>query len=115
MTARKNISLSKIASKFGVSKIPFTEKYWILKRITLKRMLKKPCLNKHNKTLRLKQAKKMMFCGGKQLSRIFSDEKKRNIYEPDGYKFQWIDLRSFFSRQQGVKSVMTWGGFGFNG
>lgn len=82
-------------------------------------MLKKPCLKKLHKTVRLNWAKKMMSYGDKWLSTIFSDEKKWNLDGPDGYKFYWHDLRSeprsFFSRQQGGGSVMTWDGFGFNG
>lgn len=40
------------------------------KRITFKNFLKKPCLRKHYKTLRLKEAKKTMHFGDKWLSVI---------------------------------------------
>ena len=81
-------------------------------------MLKKPCLKVHLKTERLNWAQKMSY-GDEWLSTIFSEEKKWNLDGPDGYKFYWHDLRSgprsIFSRQQSAESVMTWGGFGFNG
>lgn len=49
---------------------------------------------------------------------IFSDTKKWNLGEPDGYKFYWHDARNepkrSLSRQQGEGSIMTWCRFGFN-
>ena len=50
---------------------------------------------------------------------IFSDEKKFNLDGPDGWAYYWHDLRRdkeiFSKRQQGGKSLMVWGGFGYGG
>lgn len=55
-------------------------------------MLKKPCVDKHQETVLLKWAKKIMFYSSKQLSIVFSGEKKQNPQGSDGHKFYWYDL-----------------------
>lgn len=87
--------------------------------ISLKKMARKPALTARHKSIRVQWAKKHMAYGDKWLSVLFSDEKKWNLDGPDGWSYYWHDLRkeprTFFSRQQGGKSLMVWGGFGFNG
>ena len=50
---------------------------------------------------------------------IFSDEKKFNLDEPDGYSYYWHDIRDEkdikFSRQQGGGGVNVWAAIGYNG
>ena len=50
---------------------------------------------------------------------IFSDEMKFNLDGPDGWVYYWHDLRRdeeiFSKKQQGGKSFMVWGGFGYGG
>lgn len=119
MALEKNLSLRKIASCIGISKNTVQRRIKGSKIIVYKKMAKKPCLKSHHKIARLQWAKKMMSFGENWISVIFSDEKKWNLDGPDGYKCYWHDLRKepkiCFSRQQGGRSVMTWGGIGFNG
>lgn len=119
MASVDNLSVRAIASTSRISKSTVHRRIKASKHIVYRRMKAKPCLKQRHKDARLKWARKHMSYGEKWLSVIFSDEKKWNLDGPDGYKFYWYDLRkepkNCFSRQQGGGSVMTWGGFSFNG
>ncbi|GMF33786.1 unnamed protein product [Phytophthora fragariaefolia] len=50
---------------------------------------------------------------------IFSDEKKFNLDDPDGYQYYWHDIRAdtelYCKRVSGGGSVMVWAGISANG
>ena len=114
MASRKNVSLQKILSKFGVSKNTIHRRMLQSKQMTFKSLLKKPCFKKKpHKTVSLTWVnhlsgcccmrkvafspsylgtaaavvKNMISCGDKWLSTIVSGKKKWNLDRPDRYKF----------------------------
>lgn len=81
------MSVRRIASKLEVFKNAFHRRIKNSIKITFKKILKKPYLKEHHKTIRLNWEKKMMFCGDKYLSTIISDEKKWHLgWDNKGYK-----------------------------
>lgn len=121
MASHQGLSLRsiKLMSGLKVSKDTIHRRIRNSPNLILKKMAKKPALTARHKIKRLEWAKKHMSFGSKWFSVIFSDEKKWNLDGPDGWAYYWHDLRkepkTIFSRQQGGKSVMVWGAFGFNG
>ena len=79
----------------------------------------KPTLKPKHKDDRLEFARRNYNWKNQWHSVIFSDEKKFNLDNPDGYAYYWHDLRKdkqIFSKTQfGGGSVMIWGAIGFNG
>ena len=76
-------------------------------------------MTKSDKVRRLDWAKKFFSWKTEWDNVIFSDEKKFNLYGPDGYSHYWHDLRKeeriFSKRHSCHKSLMIWIGFSSKG
>ncbi|GMF21568.1 unnamed protein product [Phytophthora fragariaefolia] len=78
-----------------------------------------PSIKKHHKNARLVFAEK--YIGKRMFWRrvVFSDEKKFNLYDPDGYCYYWHDVRQdpelFSRRVSRGGSVMIWAGISWHG
>jgi hypothetical protein len=83
-------------------------------------MNKAPSMTLEHEKARRLWAGKMVDCGVQSWNKmIFSDEKKWNLDGPDGFRYYWHDLRTekntFFSRQNGGRSVMVRAAFWADG
>jgi len=82
-------------------------------------MKKSPVLIIKHKEAHIKFAKDHVGYGSKWDQVIFSDEKKFNLDEPDGFHSHWRDLRKdprvLSKRQSGGGSLMVWGAFSGKG
>ena len=71
-------------------------------------------MQEHHKIARVQWAKTMLSRREGWTNIMFSDGKKFDLDEPDGYQFYWHDLRlekeSFYSRNHGAGTVMIWAG-----
>ncbi|KAJ8577061.1 hypothetical protein ON010_g2144 [Phytophthora cinnamomi] len=72
--------------------------------------------SKHHRDARVKWAEEMGMMDDLEWCHVvFSDEKKWNLDDPDGMRYQWVDTRRpeplNVRRHTGGGSVMVWGGF----
>ena len=76
-------------------------------------------LTSSHKIARLAFAKKYMSLKNEWQNVLFTDEKKFNLDDPDGWQYYWHDLRKTteisLSRNFGGETVMVWGRFSFHG
>ena len=74
--------------------------------------LKVPALQEHHKVARVSWAQAMLSSRNCWSNTIFTDAGKLNQDGPEGYQFDWHDLRlgkeSFYWRNHGARSVMIW-------
>ena len=75
----------------------------------------KPKLTLQHKNKRMDFARQKVTWSEQWSRTVFSDEKKFNLDDPDGFQYYWSDLRKdeqiFSRRQNGGGSVMVWGAF----
>lgn len=79
----------------------------------------KPSLKPHHKLARLDFARQFMHWTSEWQNVLFSDEKKFNLDDPDGFQNYWHDLRREksvrMSRNFGGGTVTIWAAFGSRG
>ncbi|CAF1618868.1 unnamed protein product [Rotaria magnacalcarata] len=77
------------------------------------------CFNNSTEGFTIKLAKYHMTWNNEWHKVVWSDEKKFNLDGPDGFSYDWHDLRKeeeiFSTRAQGGGSVMIWASFGWGG
>ena len=116
----RKISLKQIKFKTNVSASVSTIKRLFQKRnISRKKLKGQPKLSNDHKRRRLHFARDHQTWDEEWSNILFSDEKKWNLYGPDGYQYYWSDSSTpkmvFSKRQNSGGGIMVWGAISANG